>query len=389
MADPSLVPLPDPGTLRIGPAPHWRELPGLVPMTLAFTLAAVVALLPAALLFGWAAIRVLAISTGVALLVESMFNAMRGRTRSWSESHALLIGVLFACTLPPNTTWRAPVIGTLIAVVVGELLAGGVGNYLWHPVALARVAVQFLFHDELTPERWPILAPGRLLWGSLERARDLPSLWHWGTHPPPVGVEAWSAVRPADPLRDVVPALPGDPASGLAALVRDAMPPWRDTLIGVAGGAIGEACVLALVVAGFILLWRGFLRWPMLMGALVAAAIAAAVLPVRVRMPDDTLGSCPLPGVVTWEGLPVGLAYVSYHLTAGALPFVIALLAPDPSSSPLTSRGHLLFGIIIGFVTVFMRVSLGLPAAEYWALLLANTSVPLIDRLTRRRVFGT
>ena len=77
------------------------------------------------------------------------------------------------------------------------------------------------------------------------------------------------------------------------------------------------------------------------------------------------------------------------NATAALFVLVLLLLAPDPSSSPLTSRGHMIFGVVIGAMTILLRVAVGMPASAYWALLLANTMVPMINRLTRRRVLGT
>ncbi|MBI4580489.1 MAG: RnfABCDGE type electron transport complex subunit D [Planctomycetes bacterium] len=385
----AVVSLPEPGTLRIGPAPHGQGRPGLVPITVTFTVAAGLAAAAGVVLFGWHAVRVLAISVSVALLVESLFNAMKGRSPSWSESHALLIGLLFACTLPPTVSWRVVVAGSFITVIVGEALSGGVGNYLWHPVALGRVAVQMLFHRELSPEHWPVLGPGHLVWGNLGRAAEMPRPGGRSSHPLPQDAEAWLVSRTDDLLRTALPTAPGAPADGLTAFVRDLAPSWWDTISGAAGGGVGEACVAALLVAAGLLIWRGFLRWPMAATAIVVAGAAAAVLPARVQTPDGMVASCTVPGLALRDGLPVGIAYVLYHLTAGGLPLVGLLLAPDPSSSPLTSRGHLMFGAIIGLLTILLRVEAGLPAAAYWALLAANTLVPTINRLTRRRVFGT
>jgi electron transport complex protein RnfD len=160
-------------------------------------------------------------------------------------------------------------------------------------------------------------------------------------------------------------------------------------LTGTAGGAIGEACAIAIIIAGMLLLWRGFLRWPMVLAAVAAAAVMAMLLPVHVHPPGEPGITYWLPGAAIWHGLPVGLAYVCYHLTAGGFLLVVLVLAPDPSSSPLTSRGHMYFGLIIGAATILLRVVVGIPASAYWALLLANTLVPIINRFTRRRVFGT
>lgn len=380
--------LPKAGALRIGPPPHLQGSRGLLPITVTFTIAAAVVAASGLVLFGWYSLRVLAISMAVTLLVESVFNAIKGRSPSWSDSHALLIGILFACTLPPTTSWPVVFTGALISILLGEALIGGMGNYIWHPVAFGRVAVQILFHRELTPERWPVLGPGKLLWGNVEHSAVLPPLAQWGSHPLPADADAW-LVRPVDDLlRSGIIGAGTDSASGLVAFIRDQSPPWRDTLTGLAGGALGEACGVAILIAACLLIWRGFLRWPMLLAAVGAAALTAALLPIPLQG-HERLTSLALPGLTVWQGLPVGAAYVMYQLTAGGFLLVVMLLASDPSSSPLTWRGHLWFGAIIGVLTIVLRVTAGLPAAAYWALLAANTLVPIINRLTRRRTFGT
>jgi electron transport complex protein RnfD len=157
----------------------------------------------------------------------------------------------------------------------------------------------------------------------------------------------------------------------------------------VAGGAIGEACGLAVILGGLLLLWRGLARWSLPVAGVLAVAILAAILPVTLQPAKGPQQWHWLPGISVYEGLPVGLVYVLYHLTAGELLFVLMLLAADPTSSPLTTRGHALFGALIGGLAVGLRILTGVPAAGYWALLIANTLVPLLDRATRRRVFGT
>lgn len=386
---PAAAILPEPGRLRLGPPPHWRGLPGLLPISLTFMVAAGVAAGAGVVLFGWYALRVLVTSVIMSLLVESVFNVAKGRSPKWSERHALLIGLLFACTLPPTASWRVVMTGAFIAVMLGEALSGGIGNYLWHPVALGRVAVQMLFYDEMTSPHAIVLAPGRLLWGDLQAAEALPALRAWLSYVPAQAVDAVLVTPTEDLLRMPLPGHGGDAASGLTAFVRDLAPSWQDAWAAMGGRGVGEACAAAVLLAACVLAWRGLLRWQLVVAAVASAMVAAAVLPVRVETSDGGLLVCSLPGLVFDGGMPVGAAYVLSHLTAGGFLFVVLLLAPDPSSSPLTSRGHIVFGIIIGGLTIVLRVLAGLPAAAFWALLAANTAVPLIDRLTRRRVLGT
>ena len=141
--------LPEPGDLRSVHAPHWHRPTGVAPLMGTLLVAGVVISVTGVILFGWHALRVLAISIAVSLLIESVFAALTQRSRSWSEGHALLIGILLACTLPPTASWQVVVTGASIAILVGQIVPGGVGNYLWHPVALGRVVVQMFFHEQL------------------------------------------------------------------------------------------------------------------------------------------------------------------------------------------------------------------------------------------------
>jgi Na+-translocating ferredoxin:NAD+ oxidoreductase subunit D len=382
--------LPQEGTLRVDGPPFCHAWSGMEPITTPFLLATAIVLAAGVVLFGTGSLAILAIAVATSMLIGVAFDLVAHRGRPWSNRHALLTGCLLAATLPPTVGWEVVVVGAACAVLAQQALIGGIGNHLWHPVAIGRVAVQVLFHHQLTPEAWPVLAPGRLLWGSLSTAVQMPAMGTWGAEPLPVGVQAWLVHRPIDLLRAPLTAQPGSSqADALAHLIRDTLPPWSDTLFGLAGGAIGGACVLAVIIAGLLLAWQGFLRGRMVVTALVTVAVLAAILPVRVYPNGEQIWSAWWPGAAVYRGLPVGLVYVCYQMTAGEFLLVLMVLAPDPSSSPLTARGHAVFGLLLAAGTMVLRCLVGIPAAAYWALLIVNTLVPLIDRLTRRRVWGT
>lgn len=384
------ISLPEPGTLRGGAGPFIHGAPALRSITLALIVAATIPLTAGTILFGWNTLRVAGICVAAALLVESAARHLAGRSPSRGDGQALLVGLLVACTMPPMVYWAVPLTAATVAILVGQIISGGVGNYLWQPVALSRVTAQFFFPHEFTRNRWPVLGPGYQVWGDLGAARPLPEYWSWAGHAPPEGAQAWLVARPVDLLTAPLPARPGATlAEEIAALVRDTLPPWPETLLGVSGGAIGEACIIALLVSGLLLAWRGVLRWTLAAGAVAGAVVSAAAFPVFVREGGRHLVAHGWPGLAVMDGLPVGLMYVLYQLTAGEFLLVVLLLAPDPTSSPLTCRGNVLFGATIGVLTMALRSLVGLPAAGYWALLIANALVPATNRLTRRHVFGT
>jgi Na+-translocating ferredoxin:NAD+ oxidoreductase RnfD subunit len=128
------------------------------------------------------------------------------------------------------------------------------------------------------------------------------------------------------------------------------------------------------------LMYRGFLRWQSVAAALGAVTVLSAVLPIRL---DDHLAWWPLCSVV--DPFPAGIAWVLFHLTGGGLLLSCLLLAADPMTTPLTARGHIIFGAGVGVFTMAARWFGLTPGDSYWAILAMNTLVPLIDRWTHHR----
>ena len=152
--------MPTAGSLRAGPAPYTHSHASLTPMTTPFIVAGLILILPGLVLFGWAAARTIALAVLAALATEVLLRALSPDRPHRPLGQALLTGVLLACTLPPGLADSIVIAGSIGTLLLAHLVLGGIGHYNWHPVALGRVAMQVLFHDQLSPERWPVLAPG-------------------------------------------------------------------------------------------------------------------------------------------------------------------------------------------------------------------------------------
>ncbi|MCP4250478.1 MAG: RnfABCDGE type electron transport complex subunit D [bacterium] len=369
---------------------------------LAFALATLPVVAAGTLLFGLGALWVGALAVLAALVGDAMCQyASRkcppGPGRVAGRRQVLVIGLLLALTLPVTVGWEVPVIGGLVAVLVGRGVLGGFGNYLWHPVLVGRVVVQLLFSEQLSPDRWVFLAKGRLLTGNVVRAAEAPGYCGFGQSLPSPAVDAWAMERPIDLLTGQA-AWPGGgeaaPTMPLLELFRDRMPPWSDTIWGCVGGGIGETCVVALALGGLLLVLRGAIRWRAPVAALGTVAVLAAVLPVQVfdAHAPGTVSTRWLPVLMSQDGFATGAGLVLFHLTGGGLWLGAWLIATDPVSTPLTTRGQVLFGVGVGALVMVARNNPwypGLGGAVYWAILGMNTLVPLIDRISGRRVYGT
>jgi electron transport complex protein RnfD len=341
------------------------------------------------MLFGPAAASVLGFAIASAVGPNLLINWATQRMIEGDLWHAALTGLLLGLTLPARTSWYVPVIASAVAIFFAKSLFGGIGHYLWHPALVGRVAVQLLFIGTLSfgghAAGESVLVRGHLWFGSLTSARPADLAFYDGWAFYSSAADAITMERPVHALRRFADgAVRPEGKLIFAPLLRDALPPWEDTVVGAVPGGIGETPTLALVVVGLFLIYRGYLRWQLPVSILTAAALTAAVFPVEI----SGGGYRWLPALAVENGRAVGLAYVLYHLTAGELMLGAFLLAGDMTTSPKRALGQVVFGAVIGLVTIFMRLYGLLPCACYWSILFANTLVPVIDRRTRRPVLG-
>jgi electron transport complex protein RnfD len=383
--------LPSAATARA--APHRLSDSSIDDILRAWIFAAGICAICGLTFFGFAALRVILVAVSTAMACDALWSTV-GRKRSIGGlTHSALTGLLLALTLPAPAAWYVPAVGAAVAVILAKGLFVGEGRYLWQPALVGRVVVQFLFASSFAmsgPDaRWPVLAPGHLLVGRLSNAApvDVATYGGWGGSASPAEQDAWLMPVPAASIRAFSEGrLPADGNLDFEPLIRDHLPPWRDTVLGLVPGGIGETCTLAIIVAGLYLIYRGYLRWQLPVTMLAAAAVAAVIFPIESSRPAE--GYLWFPGLAVEEGRAVGLAYVLYNLTSGQLMLGAFLLAGDMISTPLRVRGQVAFAIGAGVLTIFMRLYGVLEGECYWAILGMNTIVPLIDRRTRREVIG-
>lgn len=337
----------------------------------------------------------------VAALAEGLCAWATGRYSSSGLAHSLAMGLLVVLMLPVGATCYAGLVAaalaTAIAVGIGKWLMGGLGHYPWHPAVVGVIVLFMLWPGAVTPERCPVLSPGHLVSGNgLELAplEDAPALLDWSHAVPAheaIGF-ALPRVEKALHLAAISPALarssaaarnaangaaaPAIPTGPLATTVRDLLPSGWDMLIGATAAPIGQGSTLALVAAGLLLIWRGYLRWAVPLGALAGAFAAAAILPA------GEAGWLPVRYLAGGE--PIGLIWTGCQVLLGSTLFAAVMLAGETVTSPMTSRGQAVYGFGVGVLTVALRWGPVALLAGCWAVLAMNTLVPLIDRLDRR-----
>ena len=136
--------------------------------------------------------------------------------------------------------------------------------------------------------------------------------------------------------------------------------PYWDLLIGNVGGSLGETSALALLIGGLLLIYLKLIDWR------IPAAYLGTVVVLALLLGQDPL----------------------FHLLAGGLMIGAFFMATDYVTSPVTTKGRLIFGVGCGLLTILIRLFGGYPEGVCYSILLMNACVPLIDRYTIPRVYG-
>ena len=137
--------------------------------------------------------------------------------------------------------------------------------------------------------------------------------------------------------------------------------------LGNRGGCMGEVSAFMLLLGLVYLLLRRI---------------------ISPRIPLSYLGTVAVIALLSSPNEVSPLLWTAYQLMGGGLLMGAIYFATDPATSPVTPRGHIMFGVGCGLLTVLLRSSSPYPEGVGWAILTMNCMVWLLDRLGLPRRFG-
>lgn len=303
----------------------------------------IAALLPAYVVsvieFGWGALITTAISVAACVAFEWLIAKFILKQKpTICDCSAILTGLLLAFNLPSNLPWWIVIIGALVAIGVGKMTFGGLGQNPFNPALVGRVFLLISFPVQMTT--WPR------------------PLGFSGSY-----IDAETGATPLALLKQGLKSGDGSVFSQLPGL-------W-DAFTGVMGGSLGEVCAIALLVGGIFLICTKVITWHIPVSILATVAIFAAV--------------------AGWCGaLPEGLTtaqYVAMTLCTGGIMLGAFFMATDYVTSPMTGWGKIIFGIGIGIIVMVIRTWGAYPEGMSFAILIMNACVPLLNHIRPKR-FG-
>ncbi len=318
-----------PELMTVTPSPHIRTNDTTRTIMIDVCIALLPALIWGIYVFGLRALTVTLISIISAVLAEVVWQKLMKKPVTALDFSAVVTGLLLGLNLPVSVPLWMPAAGSVFAIIVVKQLFGGLGKNFVNPALCARV---FLF----------------LAWSSYMAVFTKPG-------------EAMSAIAiKPDAVASATP---------LAELKKGIIPPDSsvfNAFLGYEGGSIGEISAL-LLSAGFLyLLVRRVITWH------IPVAYIGTVFVLTFLFPQS--GNA--------------LDFALYEIFSGGLFLGAIFMATDYVTSPITSRGRLIYGVGCGLITVFIRYFGTYPEGVSFAILIMNLLVWYIDRYTKPIRFG-
>ncbi len=320
--------------LKVSPSPHIHSGNSIKKEMYGVLLALIPTFLASFYFFGIDALILSVTAVVAAVVVEFLIQKfiLKGELTILDGS-AVITGLLLAFNLPSNLPIWILLIGVVIAIGVAKMSFGGLGQNPFNPALVGRVFLLISFPVDMTT--WPTTI-----------------------------MDKSDAITGATPLALVKEGFKnGENWSDLLLQI----PSSLDLFQGQMGGSLGEVSAIAIIIGGIFLLWRKIITW---------------------HIPLAILGSMfVFSGILHWIS-PEEYATPLFHLLTGGVLLGALFMATDMATSPMTSRGGIVFGVGIGVITIVIRVFGAYPEGVSFAILLMNSVVPLINQRFKPKRFG-
>ena len=271
-------------------------------------------------IFGfWKFLPLLAVSYAVGLSVEFAFAISRGH--SVNEGY-LVTGMLIPLIMPVDVPLWMLAVSVVFAVVIGKEVFGGTGMNILNPALTARAFLFFAYPSYMSGDK----------------------VWVHGA-----GADGYSG-------ETILGALASNTSSW-----DNLKWSFNDALIGYIPGSVGETSFIAIIIGALILIFSGVGSWRIILSTFLGGYLTALLFNLW--------------GINFLMSTPAHI-----HLLIGGFAFGAVFMSTDPVSGSQTNKGKIIYGLLIGFFAIVIRVfNPAYPEGMMLAILLMNVFAPLID----------
>ena len=275
------------------------------------------------------------VSYAVGLAVEFMFAVIKGHE---VEEGYLVTGMLVPLIVPIDIPLWMLAVAVIFGVVIGKEVFGGTGMNILNPALTIRA---FLFFA------YPTWMSGDKVW-----------------------------VHQAVERTGTTEAISGETILGSYAQNQDIIYSLSEMFYGFIPGSVGETSKLLIILGALVLIFTKIGSWRIIISTIIGALVMGLIFNLVV----DT-------GVISESSKFYGLMSVPYweHLLIGSILFGAVFMATDPVSASQTNKGKWIYGFLIGFISIMIRVfNPAYPEGVFLAILLMNVFAPTIDHYVVR-----
>ncbi len=270
---------------------------------------------------------IVVVSYVTGLAIEFVFAQIRGHE---VNEGFLVSGMLIPLVMPVDVPLWMVAVSTAFAVIIGKEVFGGTGMNILNPALTARAFLFFAYPTEMSGDK---------VWiAGLKSGEGVVDGFSGATI---LGQAALGNSEFANGVGEQLTAM--------------------DMFLGTIPGSIGETSTLAILIGAAILMFTGVGSWKIIVSAFTGGAVMGLLLNVFAV---NAFMEVPF-----WE-----------HLILGGFAFGAVFMATDPVSGAQTERGKWIYGFLIGFLAILIRVlNPAYPEGVMLAILLMNVFAPLID----------
>lgn len=323
--------------ITISPSPHVYEDTTVKRLMFDVVIAMLPALAFSIYFFGMGAIIVTLTAVVSCLAFEWLIQKFLLKQQpSITDGSALVTGILLAFNVPTNLPIWIVIIGSIVAIGIGKMSFGGLGNNPFNPALVGRVFMLISFPVQMTS--WPL--------------------------PTGFSNSYTDAVTGATPLGVMKE---GIGAGETVSAIMDKIPSHMELFYGRMGGSMGEIAAIALLLGFGYMLFRKVIKMHIPVSILLTITVFTGIL---------------------WLANPETNADPLFHLLTGGVMLGAIFMATDYVTSPMSVKGMWIYGIGIGIITVLIRVFGAYPEGVSFAILIMNAFVPLINAYIKPKRFG-
>jgi Na+-transporting NADH:ubiquinone oxidoreductase subunit B len=270
------------------------------------------------------------VSYAVGLAVEFIFAVIKGHE---VEEGYLVTGMLVPLIVPIDIPLWMLAVAVVFGVVIGKEVFGGTGMNILNPALTIRA---FLFFA------YPTWMSGDKVW-----------------------------VHQAVEKTGTAEAISGETILGSYAQNQEIIYSLSEMFYGFIPGSVGETSKVLIIIGALILIFTKIGSWRIILSTILGALVMGLIF-------NLVIGT----GVIGESSKFYGLMSVPYwqHLLIGSILFGAVFMATDPVSASQTNKGKWIYGFLIGFISIMIRVfNPAYPEGVFLAILLMNVFAPTID----------